>query len=263
MSARPNNINHNNETGTMKRTFADWGGVIIALILVVAVNWLANWLPIGGQTTGQVSAKYSSLFTPAGFTFSIWGVIYLGLFIYAIAQSLPSQRDNPTLSQIGKYFILSCLFNSAWIFAWHLQYIAVSLLLIIGLLLSLIQIYRTIQHSDETLGPAITLPFSVYVGWVSVATIANFSILQTALDANNIGISAINWTLLKLAIAGIAGTSMLIIKKDIAYILVIGWAAYGISVKQVATPEVSGAAWTISLIAIGLAIFQFARAKLT
>lgn len=247
----------------MKRSFADWGGVIIALILVVTVNWLANWLPIGGQTTGEVSAQYSSLFTPAGFTFSIWGLIYLGLAIYAFAQSLPSQRYNPTLSQIGKYFILSCVFNSAWMLAWHLQYIAVSLLLIIGLLLSLIQIYRTIQHSDQTLSLAITLPFSVYVGWVSVATIANFSIMQTALDANNIGISAINWTLLKLAIAAIAGASVLIIKKDIAYILVIGWATYGIAVKQVATPEVSGAAWAITLIAIGLAILQLIRARLS
>ena len=246
----------------MKRPFADWGGVIIALVLVVTVNWLANWLPIGGQTTGAVSAQYNSLFTPAGFTFSIWGIIYFGLAIYAIAQSLPSQRYNSTLSQIGKYFIISCLFNSAWMFAWHLQYIAVSLLLIIGLLLSLIQIYRTIQHSEQTFSLAITLPFSIYVGWVSVATIANF-IVQTALDANNIGISAINWTLLKLAIAGIAGASVLIIKKDIAYILVIGWAAYGIAIKQVATPEVSGAAWTITLIAIGLATLQLIRARLS
>lgn len=247
----------------MERKFTDWGGVVIALLLVIAVNWLANWLPIGGQTTGQVSAKYSSLFTPAGFTFAIWGVIYWALFIYAIAQALPSKRSSQTLSIIGKYFILSCLFNSAWMFAWHLEYIAVSFVLIIGLLLTLIQVYRIIQHSEETLNLAITLPFSIYVAWVSVAIIANFSALQTALDANDIGLSFVNWTLLKLAIAGTAGASVLIIKKDIAYILVIGWAAYGISVKQVATPEVSGAALTLTLLAIGLAVFQAIRSRLT
>ncbi len=243
----------------MERKFTDWGGVIIALMLVVTVNWLANWLPIGGQATGDVSAKYGSLFTPAGFTFAIWGIIYLGLFVYTITQALPSQRNKPALTQIGKFFILSCIFNGAWMFAWHWEYIAVSFLLMVGMLVTLIQVYRTIQHSDETLSPAITLPFSLYVAWISVATIANFSSLQTALEANELGLSFVNWTLLKLAIAGTVGASVLIIKKDIAYVLVIGWAAYGISVKQAATPEVAGAALTLTMLAIGLAIFQLTR----
>ncbi len=247
----------------MERKFTDWGGVVIALIVTVTINWLANWLPLGGQATGQVSAKYSSLFTPAGFTFSIWGIIYLGLLIYAMTQALPSQRNSQILSQIGKYFIFSCLFNSAWIFAWHWEYITLSFLLMAGILISLIQAYRNILHSEEKLSLAITLPFSLYVAWITVATIANFSSMQTAWDANEVGLSFVHWTLLKLAIAGTIGACVVIIKKDIAYILVIGWAAYGISAKQLATPEVSGAALTLTLVAIGLAICQLVRSRLT
>jgi hypothetical protein len=247
----------------MERKWTDWGGVILALILVVTVNWLANWLPIGGQATGEVSAKYGSLFTPAGFTFAIWGIIYLGLFAYAITQALPSQRNSETLSRIGRLFILSCIFNGCWMFAWHYEFIAISFLLMLGMLVSLIQIYRIIKNTDEKLSLAITLPFSLYVAWISVATIANFSSLQTALDANTVGMSFVNWTLLKLALAGAIGASVLLLKRDIAYVLVIGWAAYGISAKQIATPEVSGAAWTLTMVAIALAIFQLARSIMT
>lgn len=246
----------------MTRTISDRGGVVLSLILVIAINGLANWIPIGGQGTGDVSAKYTSLFTPAGFTFSIWGLIYLGLTLYVIYQALPSQRENSVLTELGKWFILSCAFNTSWIFAWHFEYIFISLVLMVGILISLVQCYRTIKQSSETLSLVVTLPFSIYVGWITVATIANISALQTAWDANEIGLSFVNWTLVKLAVAGAIGASVLILKKDIAYVLVIGWAAYGISAKQIETPEVSGAAFTLTLVAIILAVFEFSRGKI-
>ncbi len=107
----------------MQRSVAERTGVIAALVLVLTVNWLANALPLGGLQTGQVSALYESYFTPAGFTFAIWGVIYTGLLLYAIYQALPARRDEARLAGIGRLFVVNSLLNCAWLFAWHWQFI--------------------------------------------------------------------------------------------------------------------------------------------
>jgi len=104
----------------MIRPVSDWGGNIIAFGLTIALNAMATSIPLGGQTPPEISAKYPSLFTPAGFTFSIWGVIYLGLLLFIIYQALPSQRSNASLGRISLLFKVNCLANGAWILAWHL-----------------------------------------------------------------------------------------------------------------------------------------------
>ncbi|MEP5568857.1 MAG: TspO/MBR family protein [Halioglobus sp.] len=236
----------------MQRSILNRYGVVAALVLVVAVNWLANWLPLGGFTTGEVSALYESLFTPAGFTFAIWGVIYTGLLIYAVYQVTPGQSDNALLQAVGRLFIINCLLNCLWLFTWHFQMITASLAVMATILINLLLIYRLLHRQDEQVSAIVALPFSIYLAWICVAAIANFSALQTAMNLNDAGLTAIEWTLVKMAVAGCIGAVAVLLWRDIAFIVVVGWAAYGISVKQAATPEVYGAAMLIVLLAAAL-----------
>ncbi|MGI9290861.1 MAG: tryptophan-rich sensory protein [Gammaproteobacteria bacterium] len=229
------------------RSVRDWGGNIAAYVFVIALNGLANSLPVGGQTTGSVSAKYPSLFTPAGFTFSIWGLIYLSLLVFVIWQSLPAQRNNQRLSQVSTPFQLNAVLNGVWIIAWHYEFIFVSLLLMLGILITLVQIFRTLEPSDSLF---LRFPFSLYTGWITVATIANISALQTGMEWNDLLFTAVQWTWLKLAVAGAIGAVVITSTRNVVYVAVIAWAAFGIYSKQGATPEVAGAAVTLSILAL-------------
>ena len=246
----------------MQRPLSDWGGNLAAFLLVVVLNGLANALPINGQTMPEISAKYPSLFTPAGFTFSIWGVIYLALLLFVVYQALPSQRDNQTIAGISRLFQLNCVANASWIVAWHYDLLAVSLLIMLILLVTLILIYRALL--DEVRNASIAqrlllhFPFSLYTAWIVVATIANLSIVQTGNGWDNIGLTAVSWTLLKLALAGAIAATVVLRYGDVVFVLVIAWAVYGISVMQSATPAVSGGASTVSLLALLLAMYEAA-----
>ena len=241
----------------MRRTLPDWGGNLVAFAVVILLNVLSNALPINGQTMAEISAKYPSLFTPAGFTFSIWGVIYLGLLVFVVWQALPAQRGNQKVAGISTFFKVNCLMNALWIIVWHYDLLALSFIVMLAILATLILIYRSlislIDAAPFTEHLTLYLPFSLYTGWISLATIANVSVLQYANGWDSVWLSAVQWTLLKLAIAGAIGSTMVLRYRDVPFVLVLAWGAYGISVMQSATPEVSGAAMTLSLLALILA----------
>lgn len=241
----------------MERKFLDWGGNIAALVAVVVINWLANALPIAGTTTGAVSAKYGSLFTPAGFTFAIWGLIYALLLAFIIYQALPAQRQSRVLAQIGPWFKVSCVANGLWLIAWHLEWLMLTLLLMIMLLVCLVVVYRHLAGEPSLL----QVPFSVYTAWITVATIANVSALQSALGLNSFVLDEVTWTLLKLAVAGAIAAIVSLRRPDAVFALTIAWAAYGISAGQ-SEPSVAGAAYVISSLALILAaaaVYHVAR----
>jgi hypothetical protein len=243
----------------MTRTGSDWGGNIVAFAVMIALNAMATSIPLGGKTPPEISAQYPSLFTPAGFTFSIWAVIYLGLLCFVVYQALPAQRRDARLARIDALFKFNCLANAAWILAWHYDYLVLSLLIMAAILLSLVAIYRRLRVPGDEVPPLVRLPFSLYTAWICVATIANISILQTAFGWDDVGMGAVHWTLLKLALAGAVGVSMVTRKSDAAFGLVIAWAAYGISVKQAATPAVAGAALTLIPLTLVLVTLELAR----
>ena len=208
---------------------------IFALGTVLTINALANILPINGVTTGEVSDTFPSLFTPAGYVFSIWGLIYTLLLVFVIYQALPSQKDNPRLERLGYWFAVSCAFNVSWLLAWHYGAIGLSQLLMFGILASLIVCYLRLGVGErevaraETL--AVRLPFSVYLGWITVATVANTSI--TFLNYGVTGGSfAPFWTVIAIAAAAGIGYLMLRNRRDVAFNLVLVWAFAGIAVKQ-------------------------------
>lgn len=233
----------------MSRGLSDWGGNIAAFALVIVVNVLSNALPINGQSMPEISATYPSLFTPAGFAFSIWGVIYLALAVFIIYQALPAQRDDQDLARISRLFQINCLANTAWIFAWHYNLLALSVLVMLVILTTLILIYRKLSDSPTLL----RLPFSIYTGWITLATIANVSALQINSGFDDVLLTAVNWTLLKLAVSGAIAAILAIRYRDVAFTLVVVWAAYGIYVKQIETAAVAGAALTLSLLGLMLA----------
>jgi hypothetical protein len=245
----------------MQRPFRDWGGNLVAFAIVILLNFLSNALPINGQTMPEISAKYPSLFTPAGFTFAIWGAIYLGLLVFVIWQALPAQRSSDKVARLSTWFQVNCLMNAVWIVVWHYDLLVLSLLVMLVILTTLILIYRTliadIDAAPFTEHLVLYLPFSLYAGWITLATIANASILQTSNGWDYVWLTAVQWTLLKLALAGAIGARMVLKYRDPVFGAVIIWGAYGISAMQSATPSVSGAALTLSLLMALLVGFEF------
>ena len=155
--------------------------VVLSTIAVIVVNGLATTLPLGGKTTGEISDQFDVYFVPAGYVFSIWGLIYLALIGYSIFQALPAQRDNPRLRRTGWLYVLSCAANIAWIFLWHYEIFAWTLVAMVALLLALIVIYLRLGTGFSRVPAAETwlvrVPFSIYLGWITVATIANVTSL--------------------------------------------------------------------------------------
>ena len=244
----------------MERKVGDWGGTIGAFILVILVNYLSNVLPLNGLTQKDISDKYDSLFTPAAFTFSIWGVIYLALTVFVIYQALPAQRQNDLVSKVSKLFILSCFANILWLFVWHYNFLVVSVIFMLAILTILIAIYRALGISYTqvtwTQRLCLHLPFSLYLGWITVATVANISILQNGMGWDDVLLSATDWTLLKFALVGAICAIVVLRRGDSIYALVIAWAAYGIMSKQIDTPVVASAALMLAMLAVMLAAYE-------
>lgn len=213
---------------------------LVTFLIMVGVNALANILPINGITTGEVSDSYPNLFAPAVITFSIWGVIYLLLFIYSIYQfGIFEKEEDPykeeLFKKIGIYFSVSSVLNTVWIFAWHYRIIEVSLLIMIGILILLILINNITKKADLSFKDyfLIRFPFSIYMGWITVATIANVTSLLVKRDFNGFGISDTIWTVVVLIVGLVISSLTILRNKDLAFGLSIIWAYIGIYIKHV------------------------------
>lgn len=219
--------------------------VTLTFIAMVTVNALANILPINGRQTGAISDAYPNLFAPTGLTFAIWGVIYLLLAAFTLFQlglfqgrsvSANSDVTAALLTRIGLLFSVSSLANFAWIFSWHYNRIPLSMLLMLVILACLILISLALRPLRLTAREAffVRLPFSVYFGWITVATIANATTLLVYWQWNGFGISAMVWTVAVLIVGALIGGVTLVRNRDIAYGLVLVWAYLGIWLKHTA-----------------------------
>lgn len=227
---------------------------VVLTLLTITVNALANILPINGQTTGEISDRFAIRFVPAGYVFSIWGLIYLGLIAFAVYQALPAQRGNKLLDQIAPAYWMASLANAAWIVLWHYEQFTLTIIVIVVLLLSLISIYRSIRTAKQDAGFRwfVQAPFSIYLGWVSVATIANASQVLTFLGWGAWGLSAELWAVIMLVTASLLGAAKLLRERDAAYALVLVWAFVGIATKQADSALVANAAWALgAVLALG------------
>jgi benzodiazapine receptor len=202
---------------------------------VLAVNTLSVTLPLGGNSTGEISDRYHTYLTLAGYAFSIWSLIYLLLAGFIIYQLRSDTGGRDSVQRIGVWFVLSCIFNMGWLFLWHYLYIELSLAVMVLMLISLIVIYRrTRSITDPTSGEKwlVRLPFSIYLGWISVATIVNVSIV---LDKNNwdgFGLSPTFWAVIMLCVGAVLAVIVSFPHRDSIYPLVFVWAFIAIAMEQ-------------------------------
>jgi hypothetical protein len=232
--------------------------VIVTILVTLAINVLADVLPINGLNTGAISDTFHVYFVPAGYVFSIWGIIYIGLIAYAVFQALPSQKENPRLQSTGWWVVLGSLANCTWIFLWHYEQFVGTLGAMLILLATLIAVYlrlginRFKVSTGETW--AVRVPFSIYLGWITVATIANVTDVLDYIGWNQFGISAASWMVVILAAVVLIACLMNFLRRDVAYAVVLLWALAGIAVKFPAEGIVTIATWvTFGLVAITLA----------
>ena len=199
--------------------------VLVSVLAMFVVNILSNALPINGITTAAVSDSLSTYFVPAGYVFSIWGVIYLGIVIYLISMFVNFKKEDMA---IAPYVIASSLANTAWIFMWHYKLIYISVIFMLIILASLILI--ALKLNKPEVSSAKKIPFNIYLGWISVASIANIAGALFTANWNGFGISPEVWSAIMIVIATVLAI-LALIKKNIAYTLVILWALVGIVVK--------------------------------
>lgn len=229
---------------------------VIAVIATITVNALANILPINGLGTGEISDRFAIFFVPAGYVFSIWGLIYIGLIAFAIYQALPSKREDRHLRSIGYWFAAASAANIGWIFLWHYLAFDLTWVAMLVLLISLIMTYLRLGIGRGAVSAAekwaAQIPISIYLGWITVATIANVTQVLFYHGWNGWGISPETWTAVMLAAAVIVGALMAVTRRDVAYLLVLVWAFVGIAVKHAGTPPVTISAWLATVVVAGL-----------
>ena len=232
--------------------------VVFAIVSMIIMNYLSQALPIGGQTNGQVSNRYHTDFTPAGYAFSIWGLIYLGLLAFAGYQALPAQRANPRFRAIGLLVVLNALLNCLWLVAFQNEYFAASVLIILGLTFTALGINlglrlgaRATPQDDALVRPVSAaetwlarVPYAVYFGWLTVATIVNVSVWLLATGWSGWGLSAQTWAEVMVVAGLLIGVFTFIRLRSYAYLLVFIWAFAAIAVEQQgngSVPVVAGA----------------------
>jgi hypothetical protein len=220
-------------------------GNILATFITIAVNALAVLLPLNGKTTQELSDALPNFFVPAGITFSIWGIIYILWIVFAVYQARDMFKKEeikmPFLSQITWLFLLSGFANSAWIFLWHYQHVGLSVLMMLLLLASLLAIYVRLKIGKSKVPLkeklCVHVPFSVYLGWITVATIANITAYLVSIQWDGFGIDQLTWTIIVIAVGTLLTYLMLALRKDLAFSLVVLWAFFGIWMKRMTQPN--------------------------
>lgn len=232
--------------------------VSIAYVVMLGTNAAAILLPLNGMTTQEVSDAYPNLFAPAGLTFAVWSVIYLLLAGFVIYQWLRPSRSSimnePSLSKkIRVLFIVSSILNSVWLFAWQYLQIDLSVVIMLGLLIILISINRLLVKDALTIKDRIfvRLPFSIYFGWITIATIANITAFFVDKQIDFLQNNQPMWTVIILIVGLLIICATIISNRNIAYGCVTIWAYYGILFKHQAQDGWNGAYPMIILTVMG------------
>ncbi len=238
----------------------NWILMQLAFIAMVIVNILSNTLPINGQTAGEISNRIDVLITPAGYVFSIWGVIYalLAVWLYLLwtkQKSMPAE----SYSKLTFLFVLSCLLNISWLFSFHYEKFILSVFIIIALLIVLIAIYLMYPVGENRFSGR--LPFSIYLGWISVATIVNISYTLKYYGVS-LGIDEVLGTIILLIIAMLLALIGRYRSDDPYFALVFVWAIVGVANSN-DEPQLVTAAYIIASIIFVFTIALFFRKKKT
>ena len=220
---------------------------LIATIVVIGVNAAANIAPINGYSTGGLSDLNPTGFTPAGWVFSIWGLIYLGLVAFSLFQSFGSSADIKRGEQIIALYALSAVANISWIFSWHYRQVELSFVVMLVLFGSLIAIYQKLRASHsagwkETL--LVDAPFRLYLGWITTAVIANLGAVFFSQKFYPFGLQMDQWAIVSVATALAIYVWTGVVTRDAIFSSVFIWASLGIFYRP------SGVTEPVRLVAI-------------
>ena len=239
---------------------------LLAILAACFTNVLANIAPINGLTIGEISNTLFEdvLITPASYAFAIWGVIYLGLISLGIYQVLPQNRENPYLEKMGYYLVVSSLAQIIWVFLFLSRFFVLSTLAMLAILIPLIILYLKLDISLISLPKKqkwfVNFPISVYLGWITVATIVNFALALSWIKWNGFGISNIVWTMIMVLVAAILGGLIIINRKDKVYCGVFIWALIAITIRHLDTLPIAITSG-ISAVILGVLMIVNSRQK--
>ena len=216
-----------------------------------------------GRMTADISDAYPVPFTPAGYVFAIWGVIYLGLVVFGVWQALPGRARDARLRAVAPWVILSGAFNVAWLVAWHADRVVLSLLPMAGLAASLVVVYERLRAAPHDAGTrwATRVPFGIYLGWITVAAVANAAVAGWALGWRGAPFSAEIWALIMIAVASAIGLRVLQARGDVAFALVLVWAFVGIAVRAGLPGALPSGALVAAALVLGGAVGRLARSS--
>ena len=237
----------------------------LSVVLALIVNILANALPLNGQNTGEISDRFQVYFVPAGYVFAIWFLIYVGWIAFAIYQAQPAQKENPRLRKLGYLFALSGILNAAWLFCWHYNQFGLSVVVMLALLGMLIASYLKLNIGQIPVSNAekwsVDVPFSVYLGWITVAAVANMTNWLYLVNWTGFGITPQVWAVIMLVVACLLGLLMTLSRRDSGYAFVLIWSFAGIAIKQTETSLVANSAWVAAVFVLGLAIYSLIQRR--
>jgi hypothetical protein len=238
---------------------------VVSVVLTIVFNILANALPLNGLNTGEISDRFRVFFVPAGYVFSIWGLIYIGWIAFAVFQALPSQRENPRLLRLGYWFAVSCLANIGWLISWHYEVFAAGPFILAALAILLIVAYQRLEIGRSRVSTAerlcVQVPFSIYLAWSTVATIANVTSTLYFLGWGGWGLAPEAWAAIMLGVATLVGVLVFLTRRDIAFVLVLIWSFIGIALKHQDTALVMVAAWMMTAVLALMLIVGLARRR--
>jgi translocator protein len=210
---------------------------VVALASVVAVNFLAEAIPLNGLTSAEIANRYPDLYYfPANYAFSIWSVIYVFLIAFGVYQALPARRIDPFVDRVGWLFVASCAFNAAWLISFHYLLFPLSMVMMLALLATLIAIYVRLGIGRTSVGRGtawlVHVPFSLYLGWITAATITNAAYVLRDAGWGGFGIESQTWGVVMLAVTGMLAAYIVVTRRDSAYGAVIVWAVAAIAVRH-------------------------------
>ena len=214
--------------------------VLIATLVVIGVNAAANIVPINGVNTGQVSASYPTGFTPAGWVFAIWSLIYLGLIAFSIFTVRATPVQTARVRRIETAYLVSCAANAVWIFMWHYGLIVASLAFMLLLLGSLIAVYVSLRSTASlSFGErlCVDMPFSLYLGWITTATLANLAAWFYDVKRYPFDLPMDDWAIITVVVATAIYTAVGVRTRDAIYTAVFAWAAAGIVLQTLPTTQ--------------------------
>jgi hypothetical protein len=233
---------------------------LAAILGSIAVNTFSNFFPLNGVNIGKLSNTLLApvQIIPANYAFAIWGLIYLGLIGFGIYQIQPSQRKNPLLQRSGYLLVLASVAQCAWIYLFLARLFALSVIAMLGILLPLIGIYQRLGIGEQRISRQdrwlIQIPISIYLGWITVATVVNVAIALYSFNWSGWSIAPTVWTVMMMLVSAAIAAFITLQRRDTAYTLVIVWALVAIAIRHLNTPLI---AVTGGVLAIGLILLLF------